>query len=141
MYAPPEFFQRREWTRQSDLASLGYVLIELLTGQPAVTVPGVGFESTRSGIVREEDALLQAKLDLPDRLDEILSNDVRQSEQLMTLLRRLIDPDPGKRFYDAVEAIEQGTYPFHKQLVHGDLDVDRPTEIQRWIEDVKRVEC
>ena len=32
-YAAPEVLESKDWTRQSDLASLGYVLLELLTGR------------------------------------------------------------------------------------------------------------
>ncbi len=36
-YAPPEILEGEKWTPQSDLASLGYVLIEMLSGQPLVS--------------------------------------------------------------------------------------------------------
>ena len=58
-YAAPEMLEREEFTPRSDLASLGYVLIELLAGRPLF-----------AGINDYTD-LLEAKRTLPKRLDEI----------------------------------------------------------------------
>ena len=59
-------------TPQSDLASVGYMLIELLSGKPiveSVTDPDDSTRSIGQDISRE---LLAAKRSLPDRLCDIL---------------------------------------------------------------------
>jgi serine/threonine-protein kinase len=140
-YAAPEFHESGEWTPRSDLASLGYVLIELLTGQPAVTGPGVGDRSTRE-LDEERDAILLAeKRRLPERLPHMLPKKAQECKELMNICRRLIDPNPEKRFATATEAIEgdEGTFGFRKQLVLGDLAVYDANEVKRWIADVKNV--
>ncbi len=141
LYAPPEFFENGQWTPQSDMACLGYVLIELLTGQPAVNVD-VGCQSTRSVNIDRHKILWQAKMDLPGRLNEILPETVLKSSQLMSLVQDLIAPDPQERFPSASEAVDgkHGTRQFHRQLTLGDLDAFYANEIQGWIENVKKVE-
>lgn len=141
-YTPPEFFQRGEWTPQSDLASLGYVLIELLSGEADMAGPSVGDGSTRTLDQRRDEALLESKLHLPERLPELLPDNVRRSKGLMRLCRKLIDPDPRNRFANADEAIEgngDGTWDFRKQVISSDLGVHEASEIKRWVEDVKSV--
>ncbi len=59
-YAAPEVLEGGECTPRSDLASLGYVLIEILAGQP----PFAGQSGFRE--------LLEAKRSLPQRLPQIL---------------------------------------------------------------------
>ncbi|MFM8578518.1 MAG: serine/threonine-protein kinase, partial [Planctomycetaceae bacterium] len=59
-YAAPEVLEGRECTPRSDLAGLGYVLIEMLSGQP----PFSGLNSYRD--------LLEAKRSLVHRLPQIL---------------------------------------------------------------------
>ncbi|MGH7130102.1 MAG: serine/threonine-protein kinase, partial [Planctomycetaceae bacterium] len=59
-YAAPEVLDREEVTPRSDLASAGYVLVELLAGRPLF-----------AGI-REFNNLLEAKRTLPQRLHKVL---------------------------------------------------------------------
>ena len=67
-YAAPEMLERNEFTPRADLASLGYVLIELLAGRPLFT----GLNSLGE--------LLEAKWTLPQRLERILPDDVADSD-------------------------------------------------------------
>ena len=69
---------REEITPRSDLASLGYVLVELLAGRPLF-----------AGI-REYGNLLEAKRTLPQRLSKILPKEVTRSELLMTMYLYLL---------------------------------------------------
>lgn len=139
-YAPPEFFEKGEWTRQSDLASLGYVLIELLSGQAAVDAPSTSIHSTRTFEAKRHRALLKAKQRLPERLPELLPTSVQKSQHLMNLCQRLIAPDPSKRFSSTAEAIEgrYGTFKFRNELAAAGLVVFNANEIERWLADVKR---
>jgi len=63
-YAAPEVLERKECSSRSDLCSLGYVLIELLSGRP----PFNG--------IKDAKELLEAKRLLPHRLHEILPQEV-----------------------------------------------------------------
>jgi serine/threonine-protein kinase len=66
-YAAPEMLERNEFTPRADLASLGYVLIEVLAGRPLF-----------AGL-RNLGELLEAKWTLPQRLERILPEDVADS--------------------------------------------------------------
>ncbi|MEM9585911.1 MAG: serine/threonine-protein kinase, partial [Planctomycetota bacterium] len=71
LYAAPEVLENNESTPRSDLASLGYVLIELLSGMNPF------------GAHTKMRDLLQAKRELPNRLVQILPEDVLVNELLM----------------------------------------------------------
>ena len=127
-YAAPEVLERRTCTPQSDLASLGYVLVELLSGRSLFA----GAKSDRE--------LLEIKRSLPRRLDEIFPEEVRRSDVLMTFCRRLIAPDPNRRFTSAEEAdlhSNEGASAFHYQLVKGNLASVFHNDLRIWIEAVK----
>jgi serine/threonine-protein kinase len=141
-YAPPEFLERGEWTPQSDLASLGYVLVELLSGDPNLGGPSVGNESTRTVDRHRDDVLLEAKRCLPERLTELLPANISRSEKLLSLCRKLIDPDPTKRFADASKAIDgdlAGAWHFRMEVTKGGLAVREAGEIKQWVYDVKHL--
>ena len=129
-YAAPEVLESGECTSRSDLASLGYVLIELLAGQPP-------FEEPTN--VRE---LLEAKRQLPNRLNELLPHEVTVNELLMNFCRRLIAPDPNMRFPSAEDAElkDQGAAAFHRQLVISNMSVEYSNEIRLWLEELKELE-
>lgn len=127
-YAAPEVIEHKICTPQSDLASLGYVLVELLSGHSI-------FAAARS-----ERELLEIKRALPRRLDEIFPEEVRRSDVLMTFCRRLIAPDPTRRFVSAEEAdlhSNEGASAFHFQLVRGNLASVFQNDLRIWIEAVK----
>jgi serine/threonine-protein kinase len=125
-YAAPEVLDNNETTPRSDLASLGYVLIELLGGRP----PFAGLTNCRD--------LLEAKRFLAQRLNSILPEDVTRNDLLMHLVRGLIAPDPNRRFPTAQDADlqEQGAAAFHRQLVKGDLAAEYDNEIRLWLEEL-----
>ena len=85
-YAAPEVLEGAESSPRSDLASLGYVLIEMLAGVPAF-----------SGLSTFKE-LLEAKRFLAQRLPRILPGDVTCNELLMNFCRGLVAPDPMRRF-------------------------------------------
>ncbi len=87
-YAAPEVLDREEVSPRSDLASLGYVLVELLAGRPLFA--GIG----------EFSKLLEAKRTLPQRLHKLLPTEVTHSDLLMTICRRLTAPDPDAALRD-----------------------------------------
>jgi serine/threonine-protein kinase len=125
-YAAPEVLEGAECSARSDLASLGYVLIELLAGRPAV----MGL-----GVYRD---LLEAKRLLPQRLPQILPQEVVCNELLMNFCRGLIAPDPMRRFpsAEAADLVKEGAASFQRQLIKGDLASEYENEIRVWLEDV-----
>ncbi|MEM1068551.1 MAG: serine/threonine-protein kinase [Planctomycetota bacterium] len=130
LYAAPEVLEDRTCTPRSDLASVGYVLIELLSG-----LNPFGKKSK----LRE---LLQAKRELPLRLTEILPDEVLRNELLVNFLLGLIAPDPNRRFpsAEAAEHVDQGAAAFHRQLILSDMATEYDNDIRVWLEELRRLE-
>jgi len=126
-YAAPEILDGDAGSGRSDLASLGYVLIEMLSGAS----PFLGL--TRLGEIRE------AKQSLVGRLSELLPEEVVRNDLLMSLISRLIAPDPAHRFPNAQAAdlVELGAANFQRQLIKGDLASEYGNEIRVWLEELE----
>jgi eukaryotic-like serine/threonine-protein kinase len=124
VYAAPEVLEGGENSPQSDLASLGYVLIEMLSGRPA-------FEGLTS--YRE---LIAAKVALDQRLPNMLPPEVSCNDLLLHLCRRLVAADPARRFpsAQAADLDRKGAADFHRQLVKGDLASEYENDIRVWLE-------
>lgn len=130
LYAAPEILENRPATPRSDLASLGYVLVELLSGAN----PFEGCEKYRE--------LLKAKRDLPSRLVKLLPDEVMRNRLLMSLIHGLISPDPNKRFpnAEAAEHVESGAAAFLRQLVLSDMSTEYDNDIRCWLEELRGLE-
>lgn len=130
MYAAPEILENSPASPRSDLASVGYVLIELLAGCPI-------FEGTD-----KLSDLVAAKLALPQKLPDVLPADIRRNELLMRFLIGLISPDPNLRFHnaEAAEHMEYGAAAIHRQLVIGDMSTEYSNDIRLWLEELRRLE-
>lgn len=129
-YSAPEVLEGGDITPRSDLASLGYILIELMAGRPVFA----GLTTLRE--------LLEAKRMLGQRLPEILPGDVTCNELLMNFCRGLVAADPMKRFPDAeaAEMLKEGAAAFHRQLVLGNMSSEYPNEIRMWLEELKELD-
>lgn len=129
-YAAPEVLEGVECTPRSDLASLGYLLIELLAGRP----PFAGVHRYRE--------LLEMKRSLPQNLHEFLPPEVTVNSLLMKFIRGLIAPDPMKRFpsAEAADLLEEGAAAFQRQLVKGDLASEYDNEIRLWLQELKQLD-
>jgi len=130
LYAAPEVLEGLDSTPSSDLASVGYVLIELLSG----TNP-----------IRKQDKLgdlLQAKRELPSKLEQILPEEVVCNDLLMQFLHGLISPDPNRRFANAEAAVhvDTGAAAFHRQLIMSDMATEYDNDIRVWLEELRRLE-
>lgn len=126
-YASPEILTGQRATPQSDLASLGYMLIEMLSGSR----PFAGMHI---------DQLVQAKMNILERLPAFLPLEEFQfSESLIRLLRGLVHPDPRKRFTTAEDAelSETGASGFLRELVKSDLADEYGLELRRWIAEIE----
>jgi len=126
LYAAPEALRAQTWTPQSDLASLGYLFVEMLSGEPLF-----------GGLTNYRE-LWEAKQQLPGRLHDLLPPEVACNDLLMGFCRRLVAPDPAERFASAEEAelAQGGAAGFHRQLVKGDLASEYDVEIRRWLADL-----
>jgi serine/threonine-protein kinase len=140
-YVAPEFLESETMSKQSDLASVGYMLIELLSGKPitADTLSDTD-KSTRSLCTDRRHELLKAKKSLPDRLPEILPRNILACNHLVELCRCLIHPDLNRRFSSAAECIvdRKGTYQFNKGLMLADLGICNYYEVGQWLANVKQ---
>ncbi len=81
-YAAPEVLEGGEYTPRSDLASLGYVLIEMLAGRP----PFAGMNTYRE--------LLEGKRFLAQRLPQLLPAEVTCKRAIDELLPSDDRPGP-----------------------------------------------
>jgi serine/threonine-protein kinase len=125
-YAAPEVLAGGENSPQADLASLGYVLLEMLAGRQ----PFAG-STTRA-------ELLRAKEQLDQRLPELLPGEVSCNGLLLHLCRRLTAPNPDRRFpsAEAADLERQGAADFHRQLVKGNLASEYENDLRVWLEQV-----
>lgn len=130
LYAAPEVLENREATPRSDLASVGYVLIELLSGHSPF------------GQKTKLRDLLQAKRELPSQLHTVLPDEVLRNELLMNFIGGLISPDPNRRFpnAEAAEHVEKGAAAFHRQLILSDMATEYDNDIRVWLEELRRLE-
>lgn len=129
-YAALEVLEGRENTPRSDLASLGFVTIELLAGKPVF------------GGINDLQELLEAKRTISDRLEEFLPEDVACNELLVAFCRGLIAPDPADRFPSAEDAdlVDVGAAAFHRQLVKNDMASEYENDIRIWIDELFEIE-
>ena len=129
-YAAPEVLEGSSCTPRSDLASLGYVLIEMLAGRPC-------FPPENN--LRD---LLEMKRKLPQRLHEILPPEVACNNLLVNLCKRFIATDPLRRFpsAEAAELLEDGAAQFHRQLVFGDLASEYGHDLYIWLEEIHKID-
>jgi serine/threonine-protein kinase len=126
-YAAPEVLAGFRATAQSDLANLGYMLIEMLSGSRPFA--GMNYEQ-----------LIHAKQNILERLPSLLPLEEFQfSESLIRLLRGLLHPDPKKRFSTAEDAelSEEGAAGFLRELVKSDLADEYALELRRWIAELE----
>jgi eukaryotic-like serine/threonine-protein kinase len=129
-YAAPEVLEGGHCSPKSDLTSLGYVLIEMLSGRPC-------FPSDL-----DLSSLLEAKRTLPNRLEELLPPEVTCNALLVNFCRKLIVTDPVRRFASArdAELAKDGAAAFHRQLVFGDLASEYEHDLQFFVTEMSKVE-
>ena len=60
----------------------------------------------------------------------------------MNFCRRLIAPDPMRRFASAEAAnfVKEGASSIHRQLIKGDLASEYDNEIRLWLEELEELE-
>ena len=75
---------------------------------------------------------------LPQRLSQILPQEVVCNELLMSFCRGLIAADPLRRFpsAEAADTVKEGAASFHRQLIKGDLASEYENELRLWLEEL-----
>ncbi len=126
-YAAVEVLEGAAHTAASDLASLGYIFYEMLSGQ-------YPFADCSDG-----PDLVQAKRELAEQLPERLPRDVAQNANLLSLLSGLIAPDPARRFSsaEAAELAPNGAAAFHRELIRSNLASEYENELRLWISEIE----
>lgn len=129
-YASAEVLKGGDCTPLSDLASVGYVLLELIAGRNLFSD------------CRNLESLIHAKENLWDNLHNRLPQDIADNDLLMGLCRGLTDPDPDARFQsaEAAEYYEDGASAFHRQLIKADLATEYDQDIRVWIDELLEIE-
>ena len=126
-YAAPEVLEGDYGSPVADLCSLGYVLIELIAGQPVF-----------AGI-KHLPELIKAKKTLPYRLHDVFPVEIANDDLLMSFCMGLVDPDPGQRFQTAEIAELDGgvsASAFLRHLIIDDLASEYQNDIRIWIEEL-----
>jgi serine/threonine protein kinase len=115
LYMAPENHRREPATEQSDIYGVGMVGLELLCGKPLLD----------ASHLTEED-LYNFKMDLPNRLMDLLPPHVRENEAFVWVLSKFLHPDPKQRYRNVVvaETEQEGLRIVHRQLIALGKDVD-----------------
>ncbi len=126
-YAAVEVLMGGKCSPLSDLASLGYCLVELLSGRTLF-----------AGQERFQDLIL-SKRELPELLPDLLPSEITDDERMLALIRGLIAPNPSDRFpnAEAADFLDHGAANFQRELVKGDLSSEYENEIRLWLQEVE----
>lgn len=117
LYMAPETHRLEAGMAQSDLFSTGLVGLEMLRG-----------ESLRDCMEMSDEQLLQFKLTLMDRVEEMLPEHIRQSKRLVKVMKRFLHPNPTHRYSSAREAEE--SY-YRLRGIYREMGLDADAEYDR----------
>jgi len=119
-YAAVEVLEGARHSPLSDLASLGYVLLELLSGK----YPFAG--------VADGGELINVKRDIWNRIPELLPKDVARNNTLVGLISKMIAPNPADRFQSLEEAdlSHAGAAEIQRQLVKVNMTTEVENEMR-----------
>jgi serine/threonine-protein kinase len=127
-YAAVEVLEGARHTALSDLASLGYVLLELLTGK----YPFAG--------VADGAELISVKRDIWRRIPDLLPKDVARNSTLVQMLSKMIAPNPADRFASLEEADLSpfGAAEIQRQLVKVNMTTEVENEMRILIQEISQ---
>lgn len=122
MYMSPEMHRREICDAQADMFSLGLVALEMLRGRPLAEDSA------------EEKDLLEIKLSLKDRLEDLLPEDVLENDHLVSIIRKFLEPEPGMRHDTAKDADvgEDGLHSVDKKMV-SDQETDYSRDLSGYL--------
>ncbi len=126
LYMAPETHRLEPSLVQSDLFSTGLVGLEMLRG-----------ETMRDCVDMTDAELLEFKLTLVERVEDMLPEHIRRSKRLVKVLKRFLHPQPGNRYPSARDAEEsyyrlRGIY--REMGLDADAEYDR--ELLRYLEKI-----
>ncbi len=129
-YAAIEVLEGEANSPLADLASLGYVTVELLSGRALFSGE------------KELGKLLTSKREIRNRLHEILPPEVTSNELLMSFIGGLVAANPSDRFQSAEAAVtmDDGASAFLRQLIKGDMASEYQNDLRIWIEELLEIE-
>ncbi len=124
LYMAPETHRREAGSPQSDLYSVGLIALELLVGEPIV-----------ADRTLNEEGLLAVKMQLVNRLRNILPSYVLENTDLVEILRKLLAPAVADRYTSAREAEigESGLAVIDKQLIYAGLDTEYARDLSDYL--------
>jgi serine/threonine protein kinase len=123
-YMAPEQLAGKQVQLPSDIASLGYILIEMLTGR-------LLFRDCQN-----MPQILDMKMKLQHRLDQVLPPEVRKDPLLRGLVAKMVAPEPSDRFpdADAAELDRVGAVSFHRHLIKTGFATEYDRELAWWLD-------
>jgi serine/threonine protein kinase len=124
LYMAPETHRREPNLIQSDLYSVGLVGLEMLRGNTYMDTTAI-----------TEADLLNFKMQLPDRLPDLLPDHVKKNKEFLALMRRFLMPDPARRYSnaEAAESGSEGLRIVHKQLTQLGKDTEYGRELENYL--------
>ena len=124
-YMAPEVLRLEPGLVQSDIFSVGLVGLDMLCGQTM---------AEKADLTDEE--LLDYKMTLTKGLEPLLPNYVRENRLLLGVLRRMLDPNPTRRYANAREVADsaEGIRGVHRQLSILRLDAEYDRELERYLQ-------
>ena len=130
-YASLEVLEGKKCTPLADLASIGYVTVELLSGR-----------SLFSGAT-DFEAILNLKKNLVHELPKLMPREVATNSLLMSFIEGLVAPNPEDRFHSAEAALtmEDGAAAFLRQLIKGDMASEYENDLRIWIEELLEIDA
>ncbi|MGL4942693.1 MAG: protein kinase domain-containing protein [Thermoguttaceae bacterium] len=130
-YASLEALEGRDLTQRGDMTSLGYVLIEMLSGRRLF-----------DGADHTTEDPIQDRYTLPQRLQTLLPKQVASSELLTQFCTRLISPDPNEQFENSEVADigDGGAGELVRQLIKGDLACEPTSELRNLLDSLQDYE-
>lgn len=126
-YAPPEVLDNDEPTVLSDIASLGYVFLELLTGK---------------SLFSRQSSHLQEKRSICYHIEQILGEPLCYNSVLVEFCKKLVAPNPADRFQSADEAVTSdanGAAAILRQLVKMNLASEYSNDLRVLLEDLSEM--
>lgn len=126
-YAPPEVLDNDEPTVLSDIASLGYVFLELLTGK---------------SLFSRQSTHLQEKRSICYHIEQILGEPLCYNSVLVEFCKKLVAPNPADRFQSADEAVTSdanGAAAILRQLVRMNLASEYSNDLRVLMEDLSEM--
>lgn len=124
LYMAPEIHNLEPGVPQSDIYSAGLVGAEMLRGSSIV-----------DPAITDEPELMERKRTLLTDLGSAFPSYVRENDLLMSILTRMLQPEPRHRFRNALEAegSSRGLRGVHRQLAHMGMDAEYDRELQTYL--------